>query len=117
MKRQHRIVFIYDGPETLVFRSDDGVTLRPEQAPAGDVLGLTSKLVGRVDILTACERRRVARRGLRGRRGARRVAPDVFVHGFVRSVRMTGGTGDGFIAYAIEIVPQVELLFGDVEAA
>jgi hypothetical protein len=29
---------------------------------------------------------------------------------------MTGGTGDGFIAYTIEIVPVVSMIFGDVEA-
>jgi hypothetical protein len=117
MKRQRRIVLIHDGPETLTFTSDDGgKTLHPECVGSGTVLGLTDKFVGRTDILTARERRRAARAGIRGREGAREVPPDLFSEGYVKSVRMTGGTGDGFIAYTIEIVPVVSMIFGDVEA-
>lgn len=112
---ESRMVLICNDSARLMFRTADGRTLYPEgRCDPQAVLALRDTMVTRYEYrnITPRQRRREARRGTRGRRGARRVMLTSTREGYVRevSVRMS----DAGYSFTVDIATRAEMCFTHV---
>lgn len=115
---ESRMVLICNDSARLMFRTADGRTLYPEgRCDPQAVLALRDTMVTRYDYrsITPRQRRHEARRGTRGRRGARRVLLGWTTEGYVREVSLRM-SGDGY-SFTVDIATRADLCFAHVMPA